>query len=107
MGFATSQKAKTSITSAPSQVGFGQSFTIDTPNGNDIVEVIIMRPGAVTHSFNMTQRAIELLITVNAAGSVQVVSPPNGHISPPGWHLLFILNAGRVPSEGRWIRLTP
>jgi hypothetical protein len=26
-------------------------------------------------------------------------------LAPPGWYLLFLVNGGRVPSVGRWIRL--
>ena len=99
--------ARPTIDNAPAQAGYGESFTIDTPDGSDIGEVVLMRPGAVTHGFNMTQRAVELEITANAPTSVQATSPPNPNLAPPGWHLLFILTGSRIPSEGRWIRLTP
>ncbi|MGH7564981.1 MAG: galactose oxidase-like domain-containing protein [Gemmatimonadota bacterium] len=96
-----------SIASAPGQVSYGSGFTIDTPAAGDIAEVVLLRPGAVTHSFNMTQRGVELVMTGMAATSVDVDSPPNARLAPPGWYLLFVLDGGRVPSEGRWIRLTP
>jgi FtsP/CotA-like multicopper oxidase with cupredoxin domain len=95
------------ITNAPGQLGYGQSFTVDTPQGNDIVEVILLRPGAITHGFNMTQRAVECLITGTTAGSVDAEAPPDPRIAPPGWYLLFVLSGLRAPSTGRWIRLTP
>ena len=41
------------------------------------------------------------------AGTLDVEAPPHANLAPPGWYLLFILNASRVPSLGRWIRLTP
>jgi hypothetical protein len=66
-----------------------------------------MRPGAITHGFNMTQRAVECLITGNTAGSVDAEAPPDPRIAPPGWYLLFVLSGLRAPSAGRWIRLTP
>jgi hypothetical protein len=37
---------------------------------------------------------------------LDVAAPPNAYLAPPGWYLLFILDSNRVPSEGRWIRLT-
>ena len=58
------------------------------------------------HGFNMGQRAIECVITGAAAASVNTEAPPNANIAPPGYYLLFILDGNRVPSEGRWIRLT-
>jgi galactose oxidase len=46
-------------------------------------------------------------ITANAGGSVDVVTPPDGNVAPPGHYLLFIVDGARIPSIGRWIRLTP
>jgi hypothetical protein len=47
-----------------------------------------------------------LVISGGGAGSIDVEEPPNTNLAPPGWYLLFVLNAGRVPSGGRWVRLT-
>lgn len=95
------------IMNAPANVAYGTAFTIQTPQAAAIAEVILMRPGAVTHGFDMSQRAIELAITASGVGTVDVLAPPSANIAPPGFYLLFILDGNRVPSEGRWIRLTP
>ncbi|MCX2745433.1 DUF1929 domain-containing protein [Mangrovivirga sp. M17] len=94
------------IVNAPAQVDYDNAFVIDTPQGSSIGEVVLMKPGAVTHGWNMTQRRIELVINSQDATSVNVQSPPNGFVAPPGWYLIFILDTDRIPSEGRWIRLT-
>ncbi len=86
-------------------MNYGSPFTIETPDAGDVAEVVLMRPGAVTHGFNMAQRAVECEITGGAATSVDATTPPNGRVAPPGWYLLFVLDGARVPSEGRWIRL--
>ena len=88
-------------------MGYGESFTIDTPAAAGISEVVLLRPGAVTHGFNMSQRGIECVISGAAGNTLTVQSPPTPNHQPPGWHLLFILNGSRIPSVGRWIRLTP
>lgn len=100
-------KPRPSITSAPATINYGGNFTVNTPTPPDITEVVLLRAGAVTHGFNMSQRGIELVITGFGAGTLNVQTPPNANLAPPGWYLLFILNSSRVPSEGRWIRLTP
>jgi FtsP/CotA-like multicopper oxidase with cupredoxin domain len=100
-------KVRPVIDSAPTGVAWGETFTIDTAQGNDIEEVLFLRPGAVTHGFNMSQRYVELAITDNHATNVEVVAPPDGFIAPPGYYLLFIVNRRRVPSKGWWIRLSP
>lgn len=95
------------IANAPATINYGAPFTIDTPQAATINEVILLRPGAVTHGFNMSQRGIECVISGAGAGTVDVQAPPNANLAPPGWHLLFILDGSRVPSVGRWIRLSP
>ncbi len=100
-------RARPTITSAPADVAHGAAFSVQTPNAGAIGEVVLMRPGAVTHGFNQSQRYVGCEITSRTATALQVQAPPDGNISPPGYYLLFIVDSGRVPSLGRWIRLTP
>ena len=95
------------ISNAPATINYGSTFTIDTPEASTIGEVVLLYPGAVTHGYNMTQRGVECVITGGGVTSIDVQTPPNANLAPPGWHLLFILDGNRVPSVGRWIRLTP
>jgi Domain of unknown function (DUF1929) len=68
--------------------------------------VVLLRSGAVTHGFNMSQRGLECVISAAAQASLSVEMPANPNLAPPGWYLLFILNASRVPSLGRWVRVS-
>lgn len=95
------------ISAAPAAINYGGNFTINTPNATDVSEVVLLRAGAVTHGFNMSQRGIELVVSGVGAGTVNVEAPPQANLAPPGWYLLFILNSSRVPSTGRWVRVTP
>lgn len=54
------------LSAAPATLNYGGSFSITTPNASDITEAILLRSGAVTHGFNMSQRGLELVVT--AAG---------------------------------------
>ena len=98
--------ARPLITGAPQSVVYGAMFAVQTPNPGGIAEVVLVRPGAVTHGFNMAQRLVECAITAVNPGEVQAQAPPDGNVAPPGYYLLFLLTAGRVPSIGRWIRLS-
>jgi hypothetical protein len=100
-------KLRPVISGAPASINYGGNFTINTPTPPDISEVVLLRAGAVTHGFNMSQRGIECVIAGIGAGTLNVETPPNPNLAPPGWYLLFILDSDRVPSEGQWIRLTP
>jgi len=93
------------IGSAPADVAFGSTFQVDSPEAAFISEVVMMRPGAVTHGYNMSQRSIECVISSGGAASLDIVAPPNGNIAPPGWYLLHLIDGNRVPSVGHWIRL--
>jgi galactose oxidase-like protein/PKD domain-containing protein len=90
----------------PGTVGYGAAFQVQTPDAANIGSVVLVRPGAPTHAFDMEQRLVGLSYTVGN-GVLNVTSPPNGNIAPPGYYMLFVLNAAGVPSVARFIRVTP
>jgi PKD repeat protein len=92
------------ITGDPGPISYGASFPIPTPNPADIRSVVLVRPGAVTHAFDMEQRLIELPFS-SAGGLLTATAPPNGNIAPPGYYMLFILNSAGVPSKASFVRL--
>jgi plastocyanin len=98
-------KPRPVISAAPPLLNYGAPFAVPTPDPNTIAEVVLMRPGAVTHAFNHDQCYVGCAITGAAGGSVQATAPPDGHHAPPGHYLLFLVDHDRVPSEGVWVRL--
>src|SRR6185437_7848830 len=85
--------------------GYGSIFHVQTPDLADIRSVVLIRPGAPTHAFDMDQRLIDLSFTM-AGGQLNVTAPPNGNIAPPGYYMLFILNASGVPSVASFVQLS-
>ncbi len=85
-------------------VGYGEKFTVTTPNAGPITGVRWIRLGSVTHAFDASQRANSLAFTI-ATGSVKVTTPLNGRRAPPGHYLLFLLNRNGVPSVGRIVQV--
>jgi hypothetical protein len=51
------------ISGAPAAINCGGNFSINTPTPADVSEVVLLRSGAVTHGYNMSQRGIELVIS--------------------------------------------
>jgi hypothetical protein len=96
--------ARPTITSAPSTVSYGETFTVATPNAAQITDVRWIHLGSVTHAFDMGQRANTLSFTRTASG-VEVTAPANPNLAPPGHYQLFILNRNGVPSPGRVVRV--
>jgi hypothetical protein len=94
-----------SITGAPSAVGYGDTFTVTTPDAANISSVILVRDGSVTHAFGMDQREVALPFTAGS-GALTVTSPPNGNVAPPGYYMLFLLNQAGVPSVASFVQVT-
>jgi galactose oxidase len=92
------------VTQSPTQVYYGQDFFVATPDPNGIARVTMLRPGSVTHAFDMNQRFNELTFT-RVTGGLNVSPPTNANLAPPGQYLLFVLNASGVPSRARNFRL--
>jgi hypothetical protein len=91
------------ITSVPAETQYGSTFVVDTPDAAAITAVSLMRPGAVTHSFDEDQRFLNLSFT-RETGRLLVTAPANGNLAPPGYYMLFLV-AGEVPSTARFVRL--
>ncbi|HWN18891.1 MAG TPA: galactose oxidase-like domain-containing protein [Gemmatimonadales bacterium] len=96
--------ARPTITSAPTSVGYGETFSVATPNAAQITEVRWIRLGSVTHAFDAGQRANTLSFEING-GKVDVKAPMLPRQAPPGHYQLFILNRNGVPSAGKIIRV--
>jgi hypothetical protein len=96
--------ARPTISSAPSTVGYGETFTVATPNAVQITEVRWIKLGSVTHAFDAGQRANRLSFEISG-GNLVVQAPMLPRQAPPGHYQLFILNRNGVPSAGKVIRV--
>ncbi len=95
--------ARPSIDSAPDVLDIGQNFTMNVTAGG-VSRVTLVKTGAVTHSFNMDQRFLELPFT-GAGGELSVLAPTRSSDATPGYYLLFVIDAEGVPSVGKIIRI--
>src|ERR1700736_1174273 len=93
------------INAVRTQWRYGQTVTISSPDAGHLQWASLIRPGSTTHSFNTSQRLVDLPITVQAAGSVQVTVPAEPNLAPPGWYMLFLTDNNAVPSVARWVHL--
>ena len=94
------------ITEAPTTVGYGTAFQVTTPNATDIARVVLVRPAATTHAFDMEQRLVGLTFT-RGAGALTAVAPPGATYAPPGYYMLFLIDSRGVPSIARFVQLSP
>ena len=98
------QGPRPQIAAAPTAIFYGFEFTVETPDAADVARVVLVRPGAVTHTTDMEQRLIVLEFQAGA-GELTVTAPPGANLAPPGYYMLFLLNSAGVPSVARFVRL--
>ena len=97
--------ARPSVTSAPTVVTYGQTFSVQTPDAAGITSVNWIRLASVTHAFNQNQRINRLGFSPTANG-LNVTAPADPNLCPPGHYMLFILNGNGVPSVAKIIQIT-
>ena len=96
--------ARPTVTSAPSTLGYGSQFAVQTPDAVNISSVALLRLGSVTHAFNENQRYVPLTFT-SSAGSLNVTAPANANLAPPGHYMLFLVNSNGVPSVATFVQM--
>ncbi len=95
------------VASAPAAVRYDAPFRVAVAGEPAAVtRAVLMRPGAVTHAVDMSQQAIELPLSAQAEG-LTLRTPRNATVAPPGYYMLFVLDADGVPSVASWVRLDP
>ncbi|MFE2627644.1 galactose oxidase-like domain-containing protein [Streptomyces sp. NPDC059374] len=80
--------------------GDTQRITVDRP----IAKAELIRPAAVTHSSDPNQRFVDLPLSVDG-NNVDLNVTSNPDLAPPGWYMLFAVDANGVPSVAKWVRL--
>jgi hypothetical protein len=94
-----------SIQSAPAHCTYGETIRIQTAQAASIRWVSLVRPCVVTHSFDGSQRLVDLAIASRTGGSVSALVPANRNLTPPGWYMVFLVDDNGVPSVASWIQV--
>ncbi len=84
--------------------GYSQTTTVTVfmPSGNT-PKFSMLGSVVSTHGNAMGQRTIFPAV-VCAGQTCEITAPPNSHVAPPGWFMLFLLD-GPTPSVGQFIRI--
>src|SRR6185436_11225614 len=99
----------TNVPSAP--LGYGQPFSVSFTSTSPIASAVLMRPGSHTHANDYEQRLIGLCgpspqPACSGAGTLNLTTPPNGNIAPPGYYMIFLVDTAGVPSVAGFIQLS-
>lgn len=85
---------------------YGQAVNIASLDAEDILWAELIRPGITTHSFDNSQRLVDLPISARNGGSLTVSTPAAPTMAPPGWYMLFLVDQSHTPSISKWILLS-
>ena len=75
-----------------------------TPKAASIRKVALVGLGDVTHGVDQGQRYVPLTFTASGT-TLTVTGPPNGGVAPPGYYMLFIVDAAGVPSVAKIVQV--
>jgi hypothetical protein len=94
-----------SVDPTQAQVRLGGSFSFSSDTKLKWVELI--RPSAATHMNDPEQRLVDLPFTQDpSTNTVTATVDPNKYLVPPGYYMLFGVDANNVPSVARWVLVT-
>jgi hypothetical protein len=99
--------SRPTITSAPSQLSYGQSFSVQTPDAGVIARGTLIRLSSVTHAFNQSQLIYHLAFAATGSTTVSATAPTSGNLAPPGPYMLFLISESGVPSEATMVTVRP
>jgi hypothetical protein len=95
------------VTSAPQTVTYGSTFRVGVQGDPAAIDrAALVRPAAVTHAVDMDQRVITLDVTARDGG-ITLNTPRDATVAPPGYYMLFVIDADGVPSVASWVRVGP
>jgi hypothetical protein len=98
------QGPRPTLTSSPAQIQYAQTFEVFTPDAGSIQAVNLIRPGAVTHAYDQSQRFVPLSFTTEVDRLV-VEGPEEPYDAPPGYYLLFLISDQGVPSIASYVQV--
>jgi hypothetical protein len=92
------------IAAAPTAANWGQKLAVQMAAKAPVSRVTLVRFGAVTHAFGNDQRFQDLSFT-QVGKKLNVRMPATANAAPPGFYMLFALDAQGVPSVARVMRV--
>ncbi|MGW1140625.1 galactose oxidase-like domain-containing protein [Streptomyces zhihengii] len=96
------------LTAVPGRtLTYDSRFTVLSSEPQDVARAVLLAPTTATHSVNFSQRHLDLRIRSRAGGSLELQAPPSAKAAPPGYYMLFLLDAEGVPSTAKFVSFGP
>jgi len=91
------------ISGVPEQITVGS--TIELTSDQEINNVRLVRPSAVTHLTDTEQRSVAAPVVAQNGTKVTIEIPKNANLLPSDWYMLFAVNSVGVPSLAAWVHI--
>ena len=98
------KNGRPTISSAPSNAGYGATIAVTTPNPTGIGSVALIGLSAQTHKYDSNASYIPLSFSASSSG-LSVTMPSSANVASPGYYMLFIDDTHEVPSAAQIIQL--
>jgi hypothetical protein len=92
------------ISSAPATAAYGATIPVHSPDAKSITSVAFIGLASNTHTVDMNQRYVEVPFT-RSGSTLNVQTPSNANVMPPGYYMLVIKNGEGVPSVATNVRV--
>ena len=94
-----------------SETKLGQPLGVMWTHTSAVTDAVLIALSSETHSIDMNQRSVQLRLTQTTSlfptlGMATFQMPSTLELLPPGYYMLFLLDANRVPSMGRIVKVT-
>ena len=99
--------ARPSISSLPSRISYGVSFSVETPDAGSVVRGTLVRLSSVTHAFNQSQLIYPVTFAATGPTTLTGAGPTGPTRAPPGPYMLFLVNQAGVPSTAVMVSVGP
>jgi len=100
-----SKESRPVIQSAPSLIGYGETFSLSFTSGTASNRVALVRYSCVTHSVNMEERYVRLADLSGGSGTFTVPAPATSNLAPPGYYMLYVVDQNGVPSVSATVQV--
>lgn len=99
--------ARPSISSAPSRISYGGSFSVETPDAGSVARGTLVRLSSVTHALEQSQLIYPLTFAAAGPTTLTGAAPAGATRASPGPCLLFLVNLAGVPSTAAMVSVGP
>ncbi|MGW5399503.1 galactose oxidase-like domain-containing protein [Streptomyces sp. NPDC003952] len=87
------------------EIAHDAEFSVESGTASRVRRAVLLAPSTVTHAVNTSQRHLELRMTGVRGRTIGLRAPATAADAPPGYYMLFLLDAGGVPGTAKWIKL--